>query len=195
MSLSEDGRRFLAQQEGMSPVTLRPHWPEGSSGVTLGWGYDMRWRSPEQVRTDLVAIGIDPGVADVVATASGRFGDREAPAGSREEGAKQWVARNAGLITLTPQQREALFHRTLPEYESIVRRTVRVQLNPNEFAALVSFAYNTGRTWFQQGSEAIRRLNEGDCLGATVLMAGERIGSSAGVRARRAREVALFQRP
>ena len=43
------------------------HWPGGSSGVTLGPGYDMRQRTRQEIFADLTAIGIDRKSAEEVA--------------------------------------------------------------------------------------------------------------------------------
>lgn len=50
------------------------HWPGGASGVTLGRGYDMRYRTQEQVRTDLLAAGVDTDAADNFAGGAGLSG-------------------------------------------------------------------------------------------------------------------------
>jgi hypothetical protein len=183
MTLSPDGRRFLAQQEGMGVETLSPHWPGGQrSGVTLG--FDLGARRAAEVAADLRAVGVKPDVAARVA----------GTAGLRGAAAARWAADHAGLLTLTPAQRDALFERTVRPYADAVRRGVRVPLNPNEFDALVSFAYNVGPRGFAE-SPVTAALNAGERERAMELLAEARVGGLAGLRARRRREVALFRRP
>jgi GH24 family phage-related lysozyme (muramidase) len=189
MVLSPEGRRFLARQEGTGAGTLSPHWPGNrASGVSLGFGYDMGARRAGQIAADLKAIGVESGIATRVAGA----------AGLRGADAARWVAGHAGVLTLTPARRDALFVRTVQPYVDAVRRNVRVPLNPNEFDALVSFAYNVGPGAFAN-SPVIAALNAGDRGRAMDLLADARVGSDprtvAGLRARRRREVELFRRP
>lgn len=46
--------------------------------------------------------------------------------------------------TLTQQQANALLINLLPKYEAIIRRNINVNLNQNQFDALLSFVWNTG---------------------------------------------------
>jgi GH24 family phage-related lysozyme (muramidase) len=188
LRLSPEGRRFIMREEGLGPATLVPHWPGGNSGVTLGYGYDLGGRTRAEVLADLRASGLDAAEAEILAGAAGRTG----------ADARQWVDRHGGGLRLTPEQREALFSRTVPPYEAAVRRGVAVAVNPNEFDALVSFAFNAGPGAFaRSGFRAA--LNEGDRARVAELWAGTRIPSdprlAAGIRARRQREIALFLRP
>ncbi len=45
--------------EGGPYHSRRLHVPSDISGLTIGRGYDMRWRSREAVREDLIASGVD----------------------------------------------------------------------------------------------------------------------------------------
>lgn len=188
LRLSPEGRRFIMREEGQGPATLVPHWPGGNSGVTLGFGYDLGGRTAAEVLADLQASGLEAAAAEAMAGAAGRTGDK----------AREWVARHAGAVRLTLSQREALFERTVPPYEAAVRRGVAVPVNPNEFDALVSFAFNAGPGAFAR-SAFRAALNEGDRARAAELWADTRIPAdprlAAGIRGRRQREIALFLRP
>lgn len=51
------------------------HVPSGSSGLTIGRGYDMKEKSASQIETDLVNAGVEADVAALISTASGLSGD------------------------------------------------------------------------------------------------------------------------
>lgn len=53
-----------------------PHVPSDNSGLTIGRGYDMKHRTRESIRADLVAAGVDATVAEKYAGAAGLFGDK-----------------------------------------------------------------------------------------------------------------------
>lgn len=68
---------------------------------------------------------------------------------------------------ITIQQAEDLFAGQLVNYCRDVQAAVKVELNDNQFAALVSFAYNVGMTNLKN-SKLLRKLNEGDYIGAAA---------------------------
>jgi lysozyme len=62
---------------------------------------------------------------------------------------------------ITEAKAEALLKLDLREAEDTVERLVKVPLNDNQFAALVSFVFNVGEGQFK-GSTLLRKLNKGD---------------------------------
>lgn len=64
-------------------------------------------------------------------------------------------------MTITQEQAEALLREDLRVFESAVADAVDVDLTDNQFAALVSWAYNVGVSAMRRSS-LIRRLNAGD---------------------------------
>lgn len=66
---------------------------------------------------------------------------------------------------ITPEQGEALLRADVASREQVVRDSVRVPINQNQFNALVSFAYNIGISGFK-GSEVLKQLNAGNYAGA-----------------------------
>lgn len=50
------------------------HWPGGASGVTIGRGYDMGWRSSTQIQSELSRAGLDPAGVELLARAAGLRG-------------------------------------------------------------------------------------------------------------------------
>lgn len=50
MHVSPEGVAFILHEEAADLAkTSHPHWPGQESGVTLGPGYDLRFRTPEQI--------------------------------------------------------------------------------------------------------------------------------------------------
>jgi GH24 family phage-related lysozyme (muramidase) len=133
-SLSEQGLKFLSAHESLAGVSNHLYWPGGASGVTLGAGYDMKRRTKAGIEADLAAIGLAAAVCARVSQAAGLVG----------AAARGFAYRNAGLVSLTPDQEMALLLVTAPPYEDIVHRQILVPLVQHQFDALVSFAYNPG---------------------------------------------------
>ncbi len=90
------------------------HWPGSSikctnegSGVTLGCGYDMKYRSPAQIKSDLTASGIPLEKAETIAKGSGK---------SYCE-AERFVKENKNIIgEITETQQLRLFELTYKSY-------------------------------------------------------------------------------
>lgn len=61
----------------------------------------------------------------------------------------------------TVDQAQAYFKHDLIEFEDTVNSSVKVQINQNQFDALVSLAYNIGSKAFR-GSTLLKKLNSGD---------------------------------
>lgn len=90
------------------------HWPGGASGVTVGRGYDMGGRSPEQVQRELLLAGLEAGEAALLSRAAGLKG------GEAQRFVGEWRP-CAPVLSLQAQQ--ALFTNvTLPETLLDVRR-------------------------------------------------------------------------
>ena len=101
-----------------------------------------------------------------------------------------------GLIWTRAQADEA-FRRELAKFESAVNRLATVDLNQNQFDALVSFAYNVGEGALK-GSTLLKKVNSGDQEGAARQF-GQWVNSNGvkrvpGLVRRRAAEAELFQR-
>ncbi|MPR36053.1 pesticin C-terminus-like muramidase [Salmonirosea aquatica] len=95
------------QEIGHQGQSLVPHYPGGRSGVTIGPGYDLGHRSPQEIYNDLTAAGIDPETAYALIDAAHKTGPDAA----------NWVAQRGGII-ITEEQQQALFENVLvPEYE------------------------------------------------------------------------------
>ncbi|WP_434632573.1 lysozyme [Chromobacterium sp. CV08] len=102
----------------------------------------------------------------------------------------------AGL-RITDAEAEQLLLGDLARFEAGVANAVKVPLNPNQFAALVSFSYNLGLGSLQQ-STLLRLLNRGDYAGAAEQFPRwNRAGGNAvaGLTRRRLEEQKLFRTP
>ncbi|MEO1251091.1 MAG: lysozyme [Pseudomonadota bacterium] len=104
-------------------------------------------------------------------------------------------------MRISEREAEALLERDLRPRENAVSQLSSVDLNQNEFDALVSFVYNVGADAFRR-STARRRLNRNDRVGAAEALTwwnkatvGGVLREVAGLTRRRAAERALFLEP
>jgi lysozyme len=94
----------------------------------------------------------------------------------------------------TKAEGRMILERDLAQYAAVVRKSVHVDLTPNQFGALVSFTYNLGPSNFLK-STLLKKLNNGDYEGAAKEFARwNRAGGKIlkGLTRRRAAEAALF---
>ncbi|AMO83145.1 lysozyme [Obesumbacterium proteus] len=68
-------------------------------------------------------------------------------------------------MTITQQKADDLLKQGVVQYEAGVHGLVTVQLNQNQYDALVDFAYNLGVNALK-GSTLLKKLNAGDYAGA-----------------------------
>jgi len=97
-------------------------------------------------------------------------------------------------LKITAAQAEEMLARDLGQYERGVEEAVKVQLNDNQFAALVSFTYNVGVAAFKR-STLCKKLNKGNYDSVAVeLMKWTRAGNKQlkGLKNRRAAEAGLW---
>lgn len=64
-------------------------------------------------------------------------------------------------MVITEKEAENILLKDLTQYEKAVEDSVKVKLNDNQFAALVSFTYNVGPDAFKK-STLLKKLNNGD---------------------------------
>lgn len=105
---------------------------------------------------------------------------------------------DVGKKTITAAQAEALLRKDLVRFEKAVERLVTIRLTDNQFAALVSFAFNLGEGNLAK-STLLKRTNAGastalieQSLMQWVNAGGKRLQ---GLVNRRAAEMALWKRP
>lgn len=108
-------------REALNPFfSRRIHHPSASSGVTIGRGYDMRYRSAPQVYRELRKAQVTPEAAQWLSQAAGKYGND----------AHTFVSRYrdvAPVITLEQQKR--LFEQvTAPEMIADIKRIFATQV-------------------------------------------------------------------
>lgn len=97
----------------------------------------------------------------------------------------------------TREEADAAFMRELSKFERAVDRLVTVEMNQNEFDALVSFSYNCGEGALSK-STILKKLNKEDRVGAAGSFAVWNKGGGRvlpGLVRRRAAEADLFREP
>ncbi len=102
----------------------------------------------------------------------------------------------AGMV-LTDKEAEDLLLHDLKKYEFPVQKYVTVNLNDNQYGALVSFTYNLGEGNFKS-STLLKKVNAKDFLGASREFAKwDKAGKKVlkGLTRRRAAEAKLFLKP
>lgn len=100
-------------------------------------------------------------------------------------------------MTITQEQAEAYLRAAVNKFAAQIRAKMTREPTPNQFAAMVSLAYNIGPGGFARSS-VLRKFNAGDLAGAAAAFAlwnkaGGRV--LAGLTRRRAAEAALFLKP
>ncbi len=93
----------------------------------------------------------------------------------------------------------AILKRDLAKFEEIIKDSVKVELNQNQFDALVSFVFNIGGTAFKN-STLLKRLNSGEDMSRVAREELPRWNKGdgkvlEGLKRRRDAEVDLFTRP
>jgi len=143
--------RFTYEQE-IGPNSTSPHVPGGNSGVTIGPGYDMGSRQPEQVVQQLTVIGVDRETAEALSQAAGLKG----------AAAAEWAQANQHL-KITEEQQETLFREVLvPIYEQSAINYVSTQYNvywndlsDAQKSLLFDYHYNPGLSTFPNFTKAV----------------------------------------
>lgn len=95
----------------------------------------------------------------------------------------------------TKTEGRTILERDLAQYAAVVKKSVHVPLNDNQYGALVSFTFNLGPSNFLK-STLLKKLNNGDYEGAAAEFARwNRAGGQVlkGLTRRRAAEAALFR--
>ena len=134
--LSEAGYEYIYAREAQQGVSNKLHLPPGAgSGITLGPGYDMGGRTESEVTSDLTAIGVDEEVAKKVAKGAGKKG----------ADAQKFIDENKELINLDKSQEMSLLKKAAPKYMDIVKNNITSPITQDQYTALVSLSYNTGK--------------------------------------------------
>lgn len=108
------------------------------------------------------------------------------------------IRSDVGRKTITPAQAEALLRADLVRFEKAVERLVTVPLTDNQFAALVSFAFNLGEGNLAK-STLLKRINAkapiADIERSWMQWVNANGRRLQGLVNRRAAEMALYKKP
>lgn len=101
---------------GYLAAVLKPHWPGGVSGVTIGPGYDMGHRSATAIKADLKTAGLPDASIDKLAQCTGLTGPS----------AGNWVTSNGNAVEkLTNDMSMAIFTYVYPTYVARTKGIVK----------------------------------------------------------------------
>jgi len=123
------------------------------------------------------------------------------PAGYPTVGFGHRVMAGENLSVISKAEAENLLKSDLTKYEQAVRETIRVSLNANQFAALVSFCYNVGPANLKRSSVARFTNQRNFARAAASLLKWNKARVNGelrplrGLTARRMEERALFETP
>lgn len=93
--------------------SLKPHHPSDNSGVTIGPGYDMKDRSENEVKQDMLAAGVDEATASRLSKGAGLNDKGE----KKDFDYGEWADDNKD-IRITKDQQKAIYNNVnVPEYE------------------------------------------------------------------------------
>jgi hypothetical protein len=114
-----------------------PTWPGGASGVTIGIGYDLGYRTRTAIASDWSPHLSEQTVQHLRAAAGIRGQDAKGVAKSLKQ---------AGVRVPLDAAKHLFWAVTLPEFSSLTRKTFpgTEELPPDAQAALLSLVYNRG---------------------------------------------------
>lgn len=136
MSIPRKAVELVISQEGCPP---RPYWPGGSSGITLGVGYDLAHHSLEDLEADWIAPGRVTGDTEALDNLRACVGLSGPAARDLERTVRGVSVDRAGAL-------EVFEERSLPKYEAMTRRAFPGidELPEDVQGALVSLVFNRG---------------------------------------------------
>lgn len=131
-----------------------PVWPGGSSGVTIGIGYDLGYNSPEQIKKDWGHVLSEADIKTLIKCS----GLKGAPAKSQLNNDK---ALKSVIVTLE-SAKKVFYESALPRY---ARMTAAIypgldELKPDAIGALISMVYNRGASLAGASRKEMRNIVE-----------------------------------
>jgi hypothetical protein len=172
----------------------RPEWPGVKSGITIGIGYDVGYATKKQLWDDWRGV-IPDSMIRTLEMACGIAGPR----------AGQIVGAYQSVIVPWDAAIKVFDKTVLPRWEAkIAALKGSEKLNPNQFGALVSLAYNRGAGGFSTLGERYREMNaiKADLIRGDLSKISKHILSMKrlwptvpGLLKRREQEAAMFDRP
>lgn len=115
----------------------RPVWPKGSSGITVGAGYDLGYKTPQEILKDWSGL-VNSDMIWLMQSVAGLRGQKAANALTKRIVSSIYipfdVAKKQFLNRVLPVE-SALTVKTFPEAD---------KLNPDTLGVLISLVYNRG---------------------------------------------------
>jgi hypothetical protein len=100
-------------REGGAYHSRKLHVPSLKSGLTIGRGYDMKEKSAQKIKRDLIKIGLNQETANALAAASGLYG----------QSAEQFIdLHQLAKVEISIECQEKLFKLSYQEMEDDVKR-------------------------------------------------------------------------
>ncbi len=150
--LSQEGIDLIINAEtgGKFNYDSHPEWPGGSSGVTIGIGDDLGFKSKQAILSDWHEVRSD--WLNDLADTSGITGEKAKP-----------LARNLSFISIEWRLANQVFTDvTLPQYWSLTKKTFPgvENLCANARSSLVSVIYNRGSSMVGDSRKEMRTIRE-----------------------------------
>ena len=147
-TLSTAGLDLILEFEGFDPS---PNWPKASSGVTIGFGYDLGY------------VNIDEFVSDWGAFIEGSdLGALIKCIGLTGLPAKAAIASVSGIQVTKAASRSVFLKSSMPKAELNTRKAFPrcVELCDNAYSALVSLVFNRGGSMTDPIGDSLKRRKE-----------------------------------
>ncbi len=147
-TVSNAGIELILHFEGFDPT---PNWPKASSGVTIGFGYDLGYVTVDEFVSDwgesLAGAALDSLISCV---------------GLTGVAAKNVVASASGVKVTKLAAKTVFTKRSLPKAETNTRKAFprSVELCDNAYSALVSLVFNRGGSMTDPAGDLLHRRKE-----------------------------------
>lgn len=169
--MTDRGRELIVRHEA---CPSKPYWAGGSSGITLGIGYDLAHHSIRELEEDWIVPGFLAGTGQELARLRSTVGVSGDAARILESGVK-------GIIVTKAGARKVFEEKSLPKYEERTRAAFPgVDYLPDEvYSALVSLIFNRGGDMGTEGTPSWdRRLEMREIRDAVGAMDVEAIAAA-----------------
>lgn len=119
---------------------LHPYWPGVVSGLTLGFGFDLGYRTLDELKKRFGDLG-----ESQLARLGKAIGVHAGQGEMAKSTLKEWVVEFADITVPWGLARKVLRDFDIPAYTSLTQQTFPTQgLNPDQLGALVSLVFNRG---------------------------------------------------
>ena len=138
--ISQKALDLIIDAEGCD---LSPAWPGGASGVTIGYGYDLGYNSPDQIRRDWGSL-VNGNVLAFMLACSGLVGEM----------ARRAISPSTKVLRISQEAAEKVFsEKTLPRFNKLALDTYPglEKLPEDTIGAITSLVFNRGSSFGKEG--------------------------------------------